>query len=119
VNNSERTNQGSPAKLENLERLVQEQDAAIHHLYATVQAMTRRPEGEEAPQVEERTPMRDKVWACENCAARLGLYNEQTDELRVRYKDFCAYVIPGKGGVIKVPCRRCGEVNVLKDTREV
>ena len=61
--------------------------------------------------------MRDSVWVCENCAARLGIYDPIEDQLRVRYKDFVCYIKPGDGGVVRVPCRRCGLDNTLKDTR--
>lgn len=61
--------------------------------------------------------MRDDVWACENCAARLGIYNPAKEELRVRYKDFVCYVTPGLKGSVRIPCRRCGLVNELLDTR--
>lgn len=65
----------------------------------------------------EAHPMRDKVWSCTNCASRLGIYDGTTDELRVRYKDFICYVRPGAGGVVEVPCRRCGQRNKLEDQR--
>lgn len=108
---------GERERLDTLEVQVREQDAALHHLFATVQAMARGDSPQES--TDERTPMRDRVWACANCAARLGLYDEGRDQLRVRYKDFVVYVTPGVGGSVKVPCRRCGEENVLRDTREV
>ena len=107
----------SDNKIERLEGLLQEQEVAIHHLFAMVQAMSHgdgQPTGEKT---DDRAPMRDKVWACANCAARLGLYDESKDQLRVRYKDFVVYITPGKGGMVKVPCRRCGEENILEDTR--
>ena len=105
-------------RVERLEALVQEQDTAIHHLFAMAQAQA-RGDGGGREEMEERSPMRDKVWACANCAARLGLYDETRDQLRVRYKDFVVYITPGKGGTVKVPCRRCGDENTLSDTREV
>jgi hypothetical protein len=101
-------------RLDALEAFVREQDSALHHVFATVQSISRG----EAQQDDhaDRTPMRDRVWACANCAARLGLYNERTEEMRVRYKDFVVYIKPGVGGFLKVPCRRCGEENILHDT---
>ena len=96
-----------------IEKILMEQDAALHHLHARVESLNRG----EAPVSEERTPMRDTVWACSNCAARLGLYNKEADEMRVRYKDFVVYIRPGVSGMVKVPCRRCGEENILQDTR--
>lgn len=63
--------------------------------------------------------MRDTVWCCDNCAMRLGIYSPDKDELRVKYKDFVMYVTPGVGGKTSVPCRRCGLINTLEDTRDV
>ena len=105
------------SRMDLLESTIQEQDAAIHHLYATVQAMARGDSQTRDDPHDDRKPMRDRVWACANCSARLGLYDETKDQLRVRYKDFVVYITPGKGGTVKVPCRRCGEENRLEDTR--
>ena len=74
-----------------MESVIAEQETAIHHVFAMVQAT--------------------------NCAARLGLYNQEREEMRVRYKDLLVYIKPGKGGILRIPCRRCGEENVLTDTR--
>ena len=103
------------SRLEQVERVLGEQEQALHFVFATVQAMKRGDD--EAAASDERAPMRDEIWACANCSARLGLYNRERDEMRVRYKDFLVYVRPGVGGVLRVPCRRCGEDNVLNDTR--
>lgn len=92
-----------------------EQEAALQHMFAMIQSMQRGDDQQRT--TDERTPMRDEVWMCENCSARLGLYNRERDEMRVRYKDFLVYIKPGVGGVLRVPCRRCGEENVLSDTR--
>lgn len=54
--------------------------------------------------------MRDKVWACQNCGAMLGIYDEGSGEMRISYKDFVVYVTDGK---IRVPCRRCKLENAL------
>ena len=59
----------------------------------------------------------DAVWECVGCGARLGIYNSETSELRVRYKDFLIYVVPGAGGKTSIPCRRCGHMNVIEDDR--
>jgi hypothetical protein len=75
------------------------------------------PGGQSGEDQKVQSQMRDDVWCCEACGARLGIYNKQKDELRVRYKDFCVYIMPGVGGRTMVPCRRCGEQNVLQDTR--
>ena len=88
---------------------------AVGTMHQQVQLMLASGTQEEAPR---STRMRDSVWVCENCAARLGIYDPQTDQLRVRYKDFVCYITPGVGGTVRVPCRRCGLENTLKDTRE-
>ncbi len=110
-------NPNSPeVRLHTVELVVSEMDTQLHHLHQVVAQIARTMEDE--PQLEiERGAMRDQVWACGNCSARLGIYNADTDELRVRYKDFVAYIRPGVGGSIMVPCRRCGERNSLADTR--
>ena len=102
-------------RIEHVERVLAEQEQAIHMIFATVQALKRGDEDSAA--TIERAPMRDEIWACSNCSARLGLYNREKDEMRVRYKDFLVYVKPGVGGSLRVPCRRCGEENLLTDTR--
>jgi hypothetical protein len=100
-----------------LELVVTELDAHIQHLHGVLASLQRNPQTADQEDAEiERKPMRDSVWACENCNARLGIYNSETCELRIRYKDFVAYVKPGKGGHTMVPCRRCGEQNKLEDT---
>lgn len=98
-----------------MESVIAEQETAIHHVFAMVQAIARGDEENSAR--EDRSPMRDDVWTCTNCAARLGLYNQEREEMRVRYKDLLVYIKPGKGGILRIPCRRCGEENVLTDTR--
>jgi hypothetical protein len=103
-------------RLGRLEAVVGEIDLMLQTLHSIV-VNTEWKNGD-AP-VENKPAMRDKVWACDNCSARLGIYNEERDELRVRYKDFVAYVTPGVGGKIMVPCRRCGCKNLLQDTRQL
>ncbi len=101
------------ARIGTLEMVVSEIDTQMHHMMATIVSNAAGGSAE----VESRSPMRDAVWACANCCARLGIYNEDKDQLRVRYKDFVAYINPGAGGSVMVPCRRCGEQNILTDTR--
>jgi hypothetical protein len=103
-------------RLAQLELVVTEMDAHIQHLHGVLSTMQRNPNAPETEEDPDRKPMRDKVWACENCNARLGIYNTDISELRIRYKDFVAYVKPGVGGYTMVPCRRCGEQNKLEDT---
>ena len=57
--------------------------------------------------------MRDKVWFCDNCGARIGIYSTDSDELRIRYKEHIVYVTPGDGGRVSVPCRRCSKMNII------
>jgi hypothetical protein len=56
----------------------------------------------------------DKVWQCDKCGGRLGIYDQKTDELRVRYRDFFAYWKAGKGGYLKMVCRSCSHINELQ-----
>lgn len=101
-------------RISDLELVVTEMDAHIQHLHNTLAQLARAEAmAEDDDQASIQKPMRDKVWACSNCNARLGIYNAQKDELRIRYKDFVAYVHPGTGGYTMVPCRRCGEQNRL------
>lgn len=86
---------------------------ALGHLHQQVQLLL----ASRADDDQRAGAMRDTVWACENCAARLGIYDAKADKLRVRYKDFVCYVVPGVGGTVRVPCRRCGLDNELRDTR--
>lgn len=60
----------------------------------------------------------DRVWNCEKCSARLGVYDADTDQLRIKYKDFSLYSVPGRGGSLTVPCRRCAHLNTLEDDRK-
>lgn len=104
-------------RISDLELVVTEMDAHIQHLHNTLAQLARAESvAEDDEQAALQKPMRDKVWACSNCNARLGIYNAETCELRIRYKDFVAYVKPGAGGYTMVPCRRCGEQNRLDDT---
>lgn len=106
------------ARIHRLEVVIDELQAAVQGLsgqLAMVAAATSNSGG--GGDTDEATTMRDTVWSCASCAARLGIYDEKSDELRVRYKDFICYVRPGAGGVVEVPCRRCGQRNRLEDAR--
>lgn len=92
-----------------LERSISELDEAVHTIIA---AQTGQPDSEVAGS---HHGVRDRVWACLGCQARLGIYNEDKCELRVRYKDFLIYVVPGSGGKTSIPCRRCGHMNQIQD----
>lgn len=56
----------------------------------------------------------DRIWNCEKCGSRLGIYDLKKDELRVRYRDFFAYWKAGKNGYLKLVCRSCSHINELK-----
>mgnify|MGYP003640368713 CR=1 FL=1 len=112
-------------RISKLEMVLSEMDSQLHHVAAVVLSQVQPDDDDHDAKtslseasMSDRSPMRDEVWGCSNCSARLGIYNKNTDELRVRYKDFVAYVIPGSGSRIMVPCRRCGEQNVLTDIRK-
>jgi hypothetical protein len=109
--------QSESERIHRLETAVSEIELHVQALQGYVITTKEKSSGEpqDAPQSRQ---MRDSVWCCGNCGARLGVYNAEKDELRVRYKDFCVYITPGTGGKTMVPCRRCGEQNTLQDTRE-
>ena len=56
----------------------------------------------------------DKIWNCEKCGSRLGIYDIKSDELRIRHRDLFVYFVAGKGGSVKVVCRGCSHINKLK-----
>jgi hypothetical protein len=67
---------------------------------------------------ESNRPTRDEVWACSRCAARLALYDPEADLLRVRYKDFTAHFRTGAGGLVRIVCRACSEINEIQHVDE-
>jgi hypothetical protein len=109
--------------LQTVEARLQRLEVALHELDTALQALTGQLAVVAAAGAgsggddDATTTMRDTVWSCTSCAARLGIYDERADELRVRYKDFICYVRPGAGGTVEVPCRRCGQRNRLEDSR--
>jgi hypothetical protein len=105
------------ARLHRVEVGLHELDAAVQALGGQLALLAAAGAGGSSNSEEEAATMRDTVWSCTSCAARLGIYDEKGDELRVRYKDFICYVRPGAGGTVEVPCRRCGQRNRLEDSR--
>ena len=102
-----------------LQRSVSETDAvlsdfdkALTNISSAVESLS-EPGGTNA----ERMGTSDRVWNCEKCGARLGVYDPDSEQLRIKYKDFSLYSIPGKGGSLTVPCRRCAHLNTLEDDR--
>lgn len=59
----------------------------------------------------EKCKPRDAIWGCKKCGSRLGIYDPDTDELRIRYKDLFVYVQAGEGGYVKIVCRSCSFLN--------
>jgi rubredoxin len=54
----------------------------------------------------------DASWRCQRCPTVLGVYNEESGEIRIRYKEL--YVsVSGLivGGYLDVICRNCGWKN--------
>lgn len=58
--------------------------------------------------------VRDALWTCDKCNARLGMYDPGEDVLRIRYRDHTVHVHPGVGGWVKCLCRGCAYENVLR-----
>lgn len=96
-------------RVEALESSVRELDETLGVL---ISSMANQEQGE---QKGKGRNVGDTVWECTGCSARLGIYNDEKYELRVRYKDFLIYIVPGAGGSTSIPCRRCGAMNVIKD----
>ena len=65
---------------------------------------------------QERITRQDRIWACEKCGSRLGIYDSEKDELRVRYRDFFAWWKPGIDGYLKIVCRGCSHINEVRYT---
>lgn len=61
---------------------------------------------------------RDEAWTCTRCSARLALYNAEEDLLRVRYKDFTAHFRTGVGGLVRIVCRSCSEINEIQHVEQ-
>jgi hypothetical protein len=94
------------SRVERIERqlaLLERDQAALSSIISSV-----APPGDDAVRL---TQNPDQLWSCKKCGSRLGFYDQERDLLRVRYKDFVAYVHLGVGGVIQVLCRQCSEMN--------
>lgn len=57
-------------------------------------------------------------WHCVQCNVRLGFQREDTDELRLKYKEFIVTIFPGPASVVEIPCVKCGHRNRIEDTRK-
>ena len=57
---------------------------------------------------------KDQKWLCQNetCKALLGYVDEDSNQVRIKYKDLYVTV---EGGRITLICRHCAKVNILTD----
>ena len=101
-------------RVQRLELLVADMQQSINQMGHLIGSSQMQDKNSSSPTKE----MRDKVWFCENCGARIGIYSPNSEELRIRYKEHIVYVTPGKGGKVTVPCRRCSNMNTLNDKDE-
>jgi len=53
------------------------------------------------------SPLRDSLWCCPKCSARLGIYDEDAKCIRIRHRDSFIYAHRGD---VSVVCRGCGEI---------
>ena len=99
-NNSQ---QDTDRRFQKIERQLKSMDQELEQLASLKKEFTH----------EEIKPI-DKIWNCEKCGARLGIYDLKTDELRVRYRDFFAWWKPGIDGYLKMVCRNCSHMNEIR-----
>ena len=100
-------------RVESIEKAIVELDQTLGALIQAIPKLDSEDENQK-----HRKAISDQVWECAGCGARLGIYNSEKTELRVRYKDFLIYIIPGVGGRTSIPCRRCGHMNLIEDDRK-
>lgn len=60
----------------------------------------------------------DKIQKCIKCGARLGIYDEKTNELRIRYRDFFAWWKGSKDSYLKIVCRSCSYLNEIRYNKD-
>lgn len=53
----------------------------------------------------------DKLWLCKKCGSRIGILDTESENVRIRYKDFVLYWKPSVGSVLTVICRSCSYQN--------
>lgn len=62
---------------------------------------------------------KDQWWCCLKCETKLGIYDRDADELRLRMRgNGEAFMRPGPGGIIRVLCRGCSYINELVSDSE-
>lgn len=97
-------------EMRSLRAQVQHLQQELTRLGQAVAAGNMRPMDE--PEPEDRgSAVADAQWRCSKCKALLAFYDPRTDVLRIRYKDFVAFMRVGAGGFVQVLCRGCGEIN--------
>lgn len=80
--------------------------AELEQLVATLSV---RQDSEEVPSDPDR--VKDARWSCEKCSMLLAFYDRGEDVLRIRHKEYLAYVRVGSGGWIQIVCKACGHPN--------
>ena len=103
-----------------LERHLAMQEHELQTLAALVSiAINNNSEPDEQDDSKRGNVNPDHIWSCKKCGSRLGFYDPNEDMLRVRYKDFVAYIRLGEGGMFKVLCRSCSEMNEVNWINEI
>ena len=95
-------------RITRLESLISEMDQNLSHITQVIGSIVKTST---EPVVIE---MKGNIWFCESCGARLGIYDTDKEQLRIRYKEHIVYITPGHGGRVDTTCRRCSFVNTLK-----
>lgn len=57
----------------------------------------------------------DQPWNCSGCGNRLGLYDPQSDVIRIKHKDWYGQFHAGAGGWLEVSCLKCGRTQRVDD----
>lgn len=82
-----------------------------HQIAALEAAVTQLARGERVEDLPPIQTSRDRIWPCKNCGARLGVYDETADVMRIKYKDLFMSFRSGPGGFVSTLCRSCGVEN--------
>jgi hypothetical protein len=85
-------------------------EALTEALQATISQIARGTPIEDIPPVQ---PERNRLWCCKGCGLRIGVYDEVTEQLRIRYKDLFMQFVCGEGGKVVAWCRYCGLENAV------
>lgn len=101
---------GPDDRMKRIERQVAQQEHEIHTLASLMASVVGATDPDP---IENGTKHIDQIWSCKKCGSRLGFYDPEEDILRVRYKDFVAWIRLGEGGELKLLCRSCSEINTV------